>query len=219
MKFRPILLWIFFQTLTQNLSAASKVFDEESQDESVCMVACNSTQSVQSSNSYRTPPPSPRVGGLPPLPISPESRRRDRELQLHHFTQEELEAHRAEYEDGRLVNRANRELRYQVIYFLHADGNLYLMPNLYAEENGYQHSSFDRDPADVSGQGSQGGHDCIMAGEMYISSGKILVNDDSGHYKPSIALQETLERLQAVVRKLEDLGIRNKPIEITRDAW
>ena len=57
-----------------------------------------------------------------------------------------------------------------------------------------------------------------MAGEMYISSEKILVNDDSGHYKPPMLLEDTKVRLEMVVKKLRELGIE-KNIQITRDAW
>lgn len=219
MKINLMFFIFLLKAVTLNTYAAEKSMEGEGgvKQEEVCEAKCSSSSSKSSNSSFvfTTPPPSPREGEITTLPVSPESRRRDQETSLYHFSSEELEGYRAEVSEGTLSNLINGELRYQVIYFFHSNGNLYIMPNYFAEDYDYQHSSFD---IDLGSDNEETSGNCMMAGEMYISSEKILINDDSGHYKPSIALQETNDRLNLVVRKLRELGIK-KNIQITHDAW
>ncbi len=144
------------------------------------------------------------------LQVTPGSFKKDVERNLPRLTGHDLETFKIYFnkEDSFLFNLQNKRLKYQIIYFFHRNGSLYGMPVSYSEDEGFQHSSFDTKEMT----------DCVMAGEMNITSEKIYINDDSGHYKPESDSKETKVRIAFVISYLRSLGV-TLPIEISSGGF
>ena len=148
-----------------------------------------------------TPPPmsaEKKAQRLLILKVTPESHKKDQEIGLPRLAGEKLAAYQIEFGQDGFFTRAEGKLKYQIIYFLHESGILYGMSIYHSEENGFQHSSFDREEMG----------DCIMAGEMNITSSGIIMNDESGHYKPGMRSPDKGIRFAAVVFYLEKIGYK-----------
>jgi|GEM_PF-6526817 len=147
---------------------------------------------------------------LESLQVTPLSLKKDIERSLPRLTGPALASFKICFntKDSSLFNIQNKELKYQIIYFFHRNGSLYGMPVGYSEDNGFQHSSFDTKEMT----------DCVMAGEMNITSEEIYINDDSGHYKPASNSKETKVRLALVISCLKSLGV-TLPIKISSGGF
>lgn len=139
---------------------------------------------------------------LEALQVTPNSYQKDIERDLPRLRGADLVKFKIAFdpETKKVFNLENRELKYQINYFLHRNGLLYGMPLWYAEDHGYQHSSFD----------TKAMTDCIMAGEMNITSDIIFINDESGHYKPESDSRQTHMRIGLVMATLRSLGIKRE---------
>ena len=142
-----------------------------------------------------TPPPmsaEEKARRLLILKVTPESYKKDRRIGLPRLAGEKLAAYQIEFGEDGFVTRAQGQLKYQIIYFLHKNGILYGMTMSHSEDNGFQHSSFDREEMG----------DCLMAGEMNITSSGVLMNDESGHYKPGMMSPDKFEAVASYLRKI-----------------
>ena len=162
-----------------------------------------------------TPPTSREVFNLrnirlKSLQVTPGSFEKDVKRNLPRLTGDHLELFKicVDKDGASFFNLQNKKLIYQIIYFFHRNGSLYGMPVSYSEDRGFQHSSFD----------TQEMTDCVMAGEMNITSEKIYINDDSGHYKPESDSKETKVRIALVISYLKSLGV-TLPIEISSGGF
>ena len=158
-----------------------------------------------------TPPPvsaEEKARRLLILKVTPESYKKDRRIGLPRLAGEKLAAYQIEFGEDGFFTRAQGQLKYQIIYFLHKNGILYGMTMSHSEDNGFQHSSFDREEMG----------DCLMAGEMNITSSGVLMNDESGHYKPGMMSPDKGIRFEAVASYLRKIGYEG-PTKIVQGGF
>ncbi len=140
----------------------------------------------------------------------------EEELGFRPLTSTEIEESRAEIRDDGILYRGSsaEPLKGQFLYFLDFSDQLYVWP--FDREPGVVfHSSFDLGIDHHSRRGS-----CRMAGELKIFDTpigkKILINSDSGHYKPGTG--KSPNRSGEVESVLRRMGFRG-PIEIIADSF